>query len=495
MSFLLDGLHEDLNRVKRKPYIEAKNADGRSDRVLAKEAWTNYLKRNDSIVTDTFHGLLKSTLVCPDCKHVSVTFDPSCFLSLPLPHRKDKVVGAIAFLNEPRKPSKLRVYIPVYPSKCTGNEFYSIVSKLTQVPAERLVATIMDPFDKRPKCLIEPNDDEVDDVMDLLYIYELPMSPWSKEGSLMRVYNREVPYPDIQNVNPSTSATIFGLPFYLYSPTKQISVDDLYDMAFEWLKGRFLKVRNGVGDDDLSEDEEPMDADSGADAEKTADKENGPHVANRLPENQTLNSTEGPGEKRRLFTVSLVNEMCNTSLATVNRPSNGEAQEAASTTRDETGSGEQKMLTLTSRAYVALDWVPNTRRANYEENVQPPPSTYSSVGNSANKRPVTLAECLKLFTTTEKLGAEDLWYCPACKKHQQATKKFDLWSLPNVLIIHLKRFSYNRYIRDKIDTLVEFPIKDLKMGPFVLDSKHKSATYDLIGVANHYGGMGGGHCE
>jgi len=50
-------------------------------------------------------------------------------------------------------------------------------------------------------------------------------------------------------------------------------------------------------------------------------------------------------------------------------------------------------------------------------------------------------------------------YCPKCKKHQQATKKFDLWSLPDTLIIHLKRFSYNRYWRDKIDALVEFPIK------------------------------------
>jgi len=50
-------------------------------------------------------------------------------------------------------------------------------------------------------------------------------------------------------------------------------------------------------------------------------------------------------------------------------------------------------------------------------------------------------------------------YCPNCQKHQQATKKFDLWSLPEVLIIHLKRFSYNRYWRDKIDTLIEFPVK------------------------------------
>lgn len=86
MAFLLDGLHEDLNRVKKKPYIEVKtDVDPRPDEIVASESWENYKKRNDSIIVDTFHALLKSTLVCPDCSLVSVTFDPFCYLSLPLP--------------------------------------------------------------------------------------------------------------------------------------------------------------------------------------------------------------------------------------------------------------------------------------------------------------------------------------------------------------------------------------------------------------------------
>ena len=50
-------------------------------------------------------------------------------------------------------------------------------------------------------------------------------------------------------------------------------------------------------------------------------------------------------------------------------------------------------------------------------------------------------------------------YCPRCKEHQQASKKFDLWQLPQYLVIHLKRFQYTRYWRDKIDSLVEYPIQ------------------------------------
>ena len=33
MNFLLDFLNEDLNKIKEKPYIEVKDADGRADEV------------------------------------------------------------------------------------------------------------------------------------------------------------------------------------------------------------------------------------------------------------------------------------------------------------------------------------------------------------------------------------------------------------------------------------------------------------------------------
>lgn len=33
MAFLLDGLHEDLNRIQDKPYTETVDSDGRQDEV------------------------------------------------------------------------------------------------------------------------------------------------------------------------------------------------------------------------------------------------------------------------------------------------------------------------------------------------------------------------------------------------------------------------------------------------------------------------------
>ncbi|KAK1404646.1 Ubiquitin carboxyl-terminal hydrolase [Heracleum sosnowskyi] len=85
LAFLLDGLHEDLNRVKRKPYIEVKDADDIADNEVADEHWRNHLARNDSIIVDVCQGQFRSKLVCPICKKVSTTFDPFMYLSLPLP--------------------------------------------------------------------------------------------------------------------------------------------------------------------------------------------------------------------------------------------------------------------------------------------------------------------------------------------------------------------------------------------------------------------------
>lgn len=58
LAFLLDGLHEDLNRVKHKPYIEVRDAEGRLDEEIAEEYWRNHLARNDSIIVDLYQVCL-----------------------------------------------------------------------------------------------------------------------------------------------------------------------------------------------------------------------------------------------------------------------------------------------------------------------------------------------------------------------------------------------------------------------------------------------------
>lgn len=82
---------EDLYRKGKKPYVEINESDGQSEEEGAKEAWNKHLLRNESIVTDLFHGQYKSTVCCSQCPRVSVTFDPAVTLLLPIPAKKVQV--------------------------------------------------------------------------------------------------------------------------------------------------------------------------------------------------------------------------------------------------------------------------------------------------------------------------------------------------------------------------------------------------------------------
>jgi ubiquitin carboxyl-terminal hydrolase 8 len=85
LAFLLDGLHEDLNQVRSKPWVEDIVSDGTTDdNEIAREAWSRYLLRNRSIIVDLLQGQLKNTLRCSDCGTKSVKFETFMYLSLPL---------------------------------------------------------------------------------------------------------------------------------------------------------------------------------------------------------------------------------------------------------------------------------------------------------------------------------------------------------------------------------------------------------------------------
>jgi len=108
------------------------------------------------------------------------------------------------------------------------------------------------------------------------------------------------------------------------------------------------------------------------------------------------------------------------------------------------------------------------------------------------KKSLELNDCLKLFTTDEKLGPNDTWFCPHCKEFQRARKKFDLWKLPQILVVHLKRFQYSKWSREKLNIPVVFDV-DLDLSAFVKGKQNAPPLYELFAISNHMGNLGGGH--
>ncbi|XP_072761814.1 uncharacterized protein [Anoplolepis gracilipes] len=92
LRYLLEGLHEDVNRVTTKlPPIHGDIPDSYTDMQKAVESWKRYLRSEDSMIVDVFVGQLRSSLHCTSCDHVSVTLDPFWDLSLPIPGRSGTV--------------------------------------------------------------------------------------------------------------------------------------------------------------------------------------------------------------------------------------------------------------------------------------------------------------------------------------------------------------------------------------------------------------------
>uniref|UniRef100_A0A8C6JXB4 Ubiquitin carboxyl-terminal hydrolase 4 n=1 Tax=Melopsittacus undulatus TaxID=13146 RepID=A0A8C6JXB4_MELUD len=476
LAFLLDGLHEDLNRVKKKPYLELKDANGRPDSEVAKEAWENHRLRNDSIIVDIFHGLFKSTLVCPKCSKVSVTFDPFCYLTLPLPLRRDRLMEVTLVYADPqRRPVQYRVVVPMMGAI---SDLCESLSRLSGVPAENMVVT--DVYNHRFHKIFQM-DEGLNHIIpkDDIFVYEVcKPSEDSSDYVTLSVYFRE----KTMRQSSSTSGTVlFGQPLLISVPKHKLTVDHLYSVVLEQIS-RYVKLplaeeystpctdkgtcngSNGVVEGDIEEMEHQDGGEEGKDKLAEADP---CHSEGCM---QVESARDMQPCKKQHFTFSLVNSSGTSEINSV---------------------VEGKILKLNAFSALAIDWDSDTRRLLLDEQEAQAFEKHGSMLQPQKKKAVVaLRDCIELFTTMETLGEHDPWYCPNCKKHQQATKKFDLWSLPKILVVHLKRFSYSRYWRDKLDTVVEFPIRGLNMSEFVCDPRAGSYVYDLIAVSNHYGAMG-----
>lgn len=162
--------------------------------------------------------------------------------------------------------------------------------------------------------------------------------------------------------------------------------------------------------------------------------------------------------------------------------------------------GEALVLEWTPEAYDALfggssDDDPRGLEAmRYVETLEDPEiQEKKSKREARRKHGITLEECFTESSKSEVLSEDNAWYCNRCKELRRATKTLDIWTVPDILIVHLKRFSGHRSFRDKIEELVDFPVEGLDLSGKVGFPEGKDLTYDLFAVDNHYGGLGGGH--
>jgi ubiquitin carboxyl-terminal hydrolase 4/11/15 len=445
LAFLLDGLHEDLNRVKQKPYIEAKDYDGRPDDEVADECWMYHKARNNSVIVDVCQGQYKSTLVCPECNKISITFDPFMYLSLPLPSTATRSITVTVFYSDG-----------------SGLPMPYTVSVLKQGAAKDLTIAL-----STACCLKDDETLLIAEVYDHgLYRYIDTLEPLStvKDNEHLVAYRLPRKYAtstrlEIYHSHMVMERKSFLTPLVTYIEESKTGAD--VDLAVN-------RVLSPLKRKSLF----PSPKSNGHD-------ENGILTASDVViEESTSNSVnvadlEDSSSKGFSFSLSLSEDRGTRSKPLV---------------RD-------TLIKPGRTVKVVMGWSDKEHQLYDASYLKDLPEVYK-VGPSVKKskqEAISLFSCLDAFLKEEPLGPDDMWYCPHCKKHRQATKKLDLWRLPEVVVIHLKRFSFSRFFKNKLDTFVNFPVPNLDLSKYIKNSAPGSHTYELYAISNHYGGLGGGH--
>merc|ERR1719295_2305005 len=99
--------------------------------------------------------------------------------------------------------------------------------------------------------------------------------------------------------------------------------------------------------------------------------------------------------------------------------------------------------------------------------------SFETLSDQKPKNGIDLDDCLKLYTAAEVLD-DVVWKCPSCNKTSEPSKQLHLWRLPEVLIVHLKRFLNERGmfggVGRKNESKVRLAMEGLDLRPYLADS-------------------------
>ncbi|PFH37728.1 hypothetical protein BESB_000700 [Besnoitia besnoiti] len=618
IAFLLDGLHEDLNRIKKKPYYESKIEGGpeMSDAEVAEASWRRHKEINDSAIVDLFQGQYRSRLQCPECGRVSVTFDPFMYLSLPVPPEwKHQVHFTLA---SSRRAEGFR-----FEQACAGpldygkakEIFLDIVSKLLAEDDAKLDFDERDAFRQEVLAstqLKETSQLSANNVLmfakaadDLLGVYHLEVNikVFTADDLVKYRFDRKpshifawlMPAKIVQEVEAGCRRE-FG----------RDSLAGAAEASDESMNGDACSAASaeGNGPAALSDGAETEDSWKGlasysSDGSRASSPERSPHRVKKRRSNSFSLGARGLAETGTFFTFVLpvvrtpsgdvrplyrrmpvmlpvsVGATCEelykqveaAYLASSEEPEerveDGESPQGKSLINHAVGfirsfSGQLEQGSRPIRLLVPAGFGGREAQKSVISqgvnlltngiggkagqpkplpedaqlvvtNLQPKAGDfvallYADMGSLADSekpgvaegiRPMgcvavqpdtDISDCLRMFAEQERLDADNMWYCSSCKDHVQAYKKLDLWKMPKILILHLKRFhNISRFTRSKIGTRVTFPYKTgdyLDMTPYILPKSLEltrttdqgfAPLYELVAVNVHSGELGGGH--
>lgn len=465
LSYFLDALHEDLNQVYIKPYIQQKDYAGEDVKKFSDGAWSSHAQRNKSFIVDSFHGQYYSKIRCPDCKHESLTCDPFDMLSLNLPSREqikfegyfisytyDRDTCSLNFMVDDSLTLEklLHKVVKDWNKQLTIDEAKLEVDHLVPyyMLRSRIVERLTKPYDQITVKEIMQNDGIFFIMEGYSHIYAPLVFKNQAQAARQQIVDGKFNY--IISIQVMVNGKSIAVEKEIVVP-ETLTAYQLYLLIYIVYRKSFLNVS----------------------------------CKNYELIQLKLTESELEAEFKSFFpaeTVDLKSALFNLSV-NFNKITNITNE---SSIFDNVKSEKIDVVVCLNENFFSTEPKLKSCKKFYMDNF------------ISTSRAQTLYNCLDQFVSEEKLDKDNMWYCPECKQNKEAYKKMAIVRYPKILVVHLKRFKKDLYkhhvVSFKKNTeIIDFPIENLELNNYVVNAGNTKIRYSLYGVANHYGSCGGGH--
>ena len=515
IDLFLENLNEDLNSVTKREYIELKNkGENESDKECSKRYWDNYLKRNNSIITDLFCGQIKSTLTCPNCGFINIAFDPFNTLNLNIPetsqkrkyHYSSDYIDLFEIFYVPRYNLRTPIRIKTYdvPKKAYFKDWVRFLKNeinfkyhhkidkliLNAIKEKKSVELINEQDDKKNFKYLSNSDNFFfcHDIMNENENIYIPVYFKDKKG--VSEFPRIIMVSDKDcTMNDLRKKIYFNFRKLILSPFKQDNEDsdDLSNKIFDYTKD--VSIEDGPIFDLIDKEYQIIFNSKENSNDEINERIN--NFINDIPFQIFLTKNIGERDSDRIYMINknnffnLSNEFIEfLDIKSYNEPITNllifmEEKEYNIVVEFNTESNY-----INSKLYKLNNCITNKLEYNEVE---------EGKESDSDSGIITLKKCFNLFSSEEKLKENDEWFCPHCKNHVLANKKMELYYTPKILIICFKRFIKHSSYWEKNEETIIFPINNLDMKEFIVGPDKDHSVYDLFAVSEHYGGTGFGH--
>jgi ubiquitin carboxyl-terminal hydrolase 4/11/15 len=487
MTEFLSILNEDLNKSDKKEYKELKEK-GKDETELecAKRFWDLHLKRNDSIITDLFCGLLKSNVVCSQCGFNNITFDPFSTLTLAIPSK--------SYIRE-RLGTHMDIQIFYIPKYCFGRSCSIAIHVPKDIKYKDIGEEInkIDNFGYKLDKLIyiKVSDSKMKNIMDLeeekgnkgdyIFIFDDLRKNANTKIIPLYMFKSEAisAFPRILFLDENTTFAELKKQIYYYARNfitnpyakNEEQKGSLDDKLQQMKNNNEMKIEER--EKYINESIELIDKEYNKIFVEDKDKEELNEYFNDFPFKITLTKTFEDTNHITLFEGK----------------NNLESLKELNITTDE---DSIKSLLENKDYCINLILKPKSNYSIPKINLNSC-VTHQGKDLRAEVKGITLDNLLDYFCSDEHLEKGNEWKCGNCHKKVNITKKFSIFYVPKLLIICLKRFAKSGYGYSKDGTHIDFPIENLDIGKYICGPDKDHSKYDLFAVSQHYGGCGGGH--